>query len=61
MSLFEVMKPYLWLAAIAFFVGFISYVTLGAQSATPAFQDETSWQAQVSAPTSDEWNVPKRI
>ena len=63
MSLLDAMKPYLWLAAIAFFVGFVSYMTLGAEQATAALQptDEASWQADATAPVSDDWNLPKRI
>jgi hypothetical protein len=60
MTLAEVMKPYLWLAAIAFFVGFVSYLTLGSPAAAFA-EDEQAWPAEVSAPVSDEWNLPKRI
>ena len=60
MSVAEVLKPYLWLAAIAFFVGFISYMTLGAPSQAVAQEDDV-WTAEASAPVSDEWNVPKRI
>ena len=60
MTLAEVMKPYLWLAAIAFFVGFVSYLTLG--PTTPALaQEDAGWSSAVSAPVSDEWNLPKRI
>ena len=59
-DLMEVLKPYLWLAAIAFFVGFVSYLTLGGP--TPAVaQEESTWSSAVSAPVSDEWNLPKRI
>ena len=60
MSVAEVLKPYLWLAAIAFIVGFISYITLGAPSPAVAQEDEV-WPAAASAPVSDEWNLPKRI
>ena len=60
MSPMEVMNPYLWLAVIAFFVGFVSYVTLGAPAPALALESPT-WSATVSAPVSDEWNVPKRI
>jgi hypothetical protein len=53
-------RPFLWLAAFAFLVGFVSYLALGRPSvAAPA--DGLRAPASVSAPVSDEWNVPKRI
>jgi hypothetical protein len=57
----EALKPYLWLAAIAFVVGFMSYLAIG--SARPAGAHETVDipAAAIAAPMSDEWNVPKRI
>lgn len=59
-DLMEALKPYLWLAAIAFLVGFASYLTLG--GAAPAVAPEkAAWSSTVSAPVSDEWNLPKRI
>ena len=61
MTAFEIMKPYLLLAAIAFFVGFVSYMTLGGATPAVAQEDEGSWPAAISAPVSDEWNLPKRI
>ncbi|HEY8573896.1 hypothetical protein [Phenylobacterium sp.] len=61
---FDALKPFVWLAAIAFLVGFVSYLAFGhpaqavAQDAagySPAVSGEASW------PTSEEWNVPKHI
>ena len=56
----EVFKPYLWLATVAFLVGFVSYLVLGQAPAAVAAAEPT-WTAPVSAPVSAEWNVPKRI
>lgn len=58
-----VLRPFLWLAAIAFLVGFVSYLALGRPAVAVAhvLAPEDPWQAPVSAPVSDEWNVPKRI
>ena len=60
MTLAEVVKPYLWLAAVAFIVGFVSYLAVGRPA--PALAQENGWAAaHVSAPVSDDWNLPKRI
>jgi hypothetical protein len=53
-GLLEALRPFLWLALAAFITGFLSYVAV---SGAPA-------QARpqlVSAPASDDWNLPKRI
>jgi hypothetical protein len=58
----DLFKPYLWLAAVGFVLGFLSYVV-----ANPAAQSQvtldlpTTWAAQASAPASGEWNFPKEI
>lgn len=54
-----VIKPYLWLAAIAFLVGFFSYLAIGRPDVAVAHEE--AWPTAASAPVSDEWNVPKRI
>lgn len=53
------LRPFLWLALVAFLVGFVSYFALGRPS--PAMAQDDAWAAPVSAPVSDEWNVPKHI
>ena len=59
-SALDLAKPYLWLALIAFIVGFASYLAVG--GARPAFaQDRPAYEAPVSAPVSDDWNLPKEI
>jgi hypothetical protein len=55
----DVVKPFAWLAAIAFLVGFFSYLALG--HPTPAQAEDTARAAAVSGPSSDDWNLPKRI
>ena len=56
----ELAKPYLWLALIAFVVGFASYLAVG--GAPPALAGEAAaYEAPVSAPVSDDWNLPKEI
>lgn len=53
------LRPFLWLAAVAFLVGFVSYLALGRPGVAVAGQAYS--QAPVSAPVSDEWNIPKHI
>ena len=55
----EVLRPYLWLAMIAFLVGFLSYVALGGAHASA--QSEPRFAPRVSAPAAEAWNLPKRI
>lgn len=65
------LRPFLWLAAIAFLVGFVSYLAFGgyAPATAHAGQEPAGWPASVSgpvapvgsAPVSDEWNTPKHI
>lgn len=58
----EVLRPFLWLAALAFLVGFVSYLALGRPVVTAATAaQEEAWPARVSAPVSDDWNTPKHI
>jgi hypothetical protein len=63
MTLIEVMKPYLWLASVAFLAGFVSYVALGPSS--PAVAREVaapaSGPAVQAAAMAGAWNIPKRI
>lgn len=55
------LRPFLWLAAIAFLVGFVSYLVLGRPTPAMAEAQEAQPGWAVSAPVSDEWNVPKHI
>ena len=59
-SALDLARPYLWLALIAFVVGFLSYLAVGGPP--PAFaQEPAAYEAPVSAPVSDDWNLPKQI
>jgi hypothetical protein len=58
-DLMDLAKPFLWLALIAFLVGFVSYLTLGGPAQAALQGDRLA--APVSAPVSDDWNFPKRI
>ena len=58
-SLSEFLKPFLWLALAAFLAGFFSYLLVGG---APAPQAVAAQRAPlVSAPASDDWNLPKHI
>ncbi len=55
------LRPFLWLAAIAFLVGFASYLVLARPGELVTQAQADGWSARVSAPVSDEWNTPKHI
>jgi hypothetical protein len=57
----DVVKPFAWLAAIAFLVGFCSYLVIGQPDTAFAHEGPSASTATVSGPSSDEWNLPKRI
>jgi hypothetical protein len=58
---FELFRPFLWLAAIAFLVGFVGTVALGGGATAVAEGHQRAHAAAVSGPASEEWNLPKRI
>ena len=64
-SALDALKPFAWLAAIAFLVGFVSYLALGRPAHTLVPFEEAGYPVaapgEASWPTSDEWNVPKHI
>jgi hypothetical protein len=54
-------KPYLWLAAIGFAVGFMSYVAVHPATSNVTLELPSGWASAASAPASDDWNLPKEI
>jgi hypothetical protein len=54
------LKPFLWMALAAFLVGFVSFLFLGEGSRAVA-REPAHYASAASAPSSDEWNLPKRI
>jgi len=60
-AFFELARPFLWLAAIAFLTGFVSYLAIGGGETAFAASQHRSSPEMISAPTSDDWNLPKRI
>jgi hypothetical protein len=62
-DLLDFMRPFIWLALAAFLAGFFSYIVLGeshaaAKAPTPA---AVVYAPVASAPSSNDWNLPKRI
>ena len=57
----DVVRPFAWLAAIAFLVGFVSYLALGQPRLAPAQADDAARPAAASGPSSKDWNLPKHI
>ena len=58
-GLFDIMRPFLWLALAAFLAGFLSYLAVGGAPASA--RAETPYAPRVSAPAADDWNLPKQI
>jgi len=59
-NVFEIARPFAWLAAFAFLVGFVSYLALGRPAAAAAQHVQRS-AIVASGPSSQDWNLPKRI
>ena len=61
-DLLQNLRPYLWLALAAVVAGFTSYLVLGEAHASAKARVEPAAYAPIaSAPSSDAWNLPKRI
>ena len=60
-SALDILRPFLWLALVAFLVGVASYLTLGQPSAATAAARAPVRAEMVSGPSSDDWNLPKHI
>jgi hypothetical protein len=58
-GLVDVLQPFLRLALAAFIAGFLCYV--GLHGAAASAKPEQQFAPRVSAPTGDDWNLPKRI
>ena len=54
-----ILKPFAWLALMAFVAGFVSYFALGEPS--QAFAKTDPRTAEVSFPASADWNLPRHI
>lgn len=55
----SILKPFAWLATIAFVSGFLGYLALG--HAPRAFAQIDVPATAASWPASDDWNLPKHI
>jgi hypothetical protein len=58
-SAFKIARPFAWMAALAFLAGFVTYLALG-HPATAA-SHHSAQAITASGPSSDEWNLPKKI
>lgn len=57
----DLVRPFAWLATIAFLVGFFSYLVVGRPTPAQAQADEAARPAAASGPASKDWNLPKQI
>lgn len=57
---FAFLKPFAWLAAVAFVSGFLGYLALGHPGTAVASASDLQ-AAVASGPASAEWNLPKHI
>ena len=57
---YEIMRPFAWLAVLAFVVGFLGQVLLSHPGAARA-PDRPTIEETVSGPASAEWNLPHHI
>jgi hypothetical protein len=58
---FELVRPFLLLAAVAFMIGFVSCLVFGGPTITSVQAHPNVEPAVISGPASDDWNLPKRI
>ena len=58
---FKLFSPVIWLAALAFMVGFVGYLAFGGAAAVLTGDPQASPAELVSGPASGDWNIPKQI
>lgn len=54
-------RPFAWLAALAFLLGFIGYLAVSAPVVATVYDQRAAEPARVSGPVSDEWNIERRV
>ena len=54
-------RPFAWLAALAFLVGFIGYLAVSVPVVATVYDERPMEPARVSGPVSDEWNIERRV
>jgi hypothetical protein len=57
----DLVRPFAWLAAIAFLVGFFAYLAVGYPTPAQAQDDDMARASAASGPSSKDWNLPKQI
>ena len=58
---FKIFSPVIWLATVAFMVGFVGYLALGGAAQAFAGSHQASPAELVSGPASQAWNLPKHV
>lgn len=53
-------RPFAWLAMLAFLVGFIGYLAVSAPVVATVY-DAPPEAARISGPVSAEWNIERRV
>lgn len=54
-------RPFAWLATLAFLLGFIGYLAVSAPVVATVYDDRPVEPSRVSGPVSDEWNIERRV
>ena len=60
----DLVRPFAWLAVVAFMVGFVSYLALGHASTAQAqdtLQPAAYEAVSTSGPVSADWNVARQV
>jgi hypothetical protein len=53
-------RPFAWLAALAFLLGFIGYLAVSAPVVASAYEQRPE-PSRVSGPVSAEWNIERQV
>ena len=59
-TVYEMVRPFAWLAVAAFVIGFLGQVLVGSAGSAVA-KDRPGIEQEVSGPASDDWNLPHHI
>lgn len=54
-------RPFAWLATLAFLIGFIGYLAVSAPVVATVYDERPVEPSRVSGPVSDEWNIERLV
>jgi hypothetical protein len=54
-------RPFVWLATLAFLIGFIGYLAVSVPVVATVYDERPAKPARVSGPVSAEWNIERRV